>query len=410
MKILLASISIFILLKSSKSANKNHFCLADVDEEFQNVGGYTKWPQGIVKYYINETIKDSVKVFEAFEEFHRKTCIRFKPKEEMDMDYVSLEFVPDQFGAYANLCRRGGYQVARFGSLSLTKATIIHELGHSLCLGHEHQRADRDLYINIKKDCIKNDTKSYQVQSWREHQGFYDYASQMHYEVYNECISPKESSIACCGPDINSGLSALDADYLNRMYNCGGCHSHRWLQASNKTENLGKYRHGFGLDDINGIEIVPCRISVNGVISVGTLQNQTCIATHQGVKYENWDKFEVFTTEYVDNKGWEFYYSLADVHAHMTTLELDSIFEHAIVGGYAVTEKSGYINSYVGYAIVEVGPGEFRTAVGNVYRNGGGRAQGYFLIDGEEYQLLNFKVLVCTGNFTQMQEYYTFNS
>ncbi|ODM90480.1 Nucleoporin seh1 [Orchesella cincta] len=50
-----------------------------------------KWPNGVIKYKLNDTLTstDKTEVSKAFEEFHRKTCIKFQPWEEGNIDFLS---------------------------------------------------------------------------------------------------------------------------------------------------------------------------------------------------------------------------------------------------------------------------------------------------------------------------------
>ncbi|ODM89779.1 Zinc metalloproteinase nas-1 [Orchesella cincta] len=69
-------------------------------------------------------------------------------RQPWDPDYVNIEINETTCG-YSNVCRLGGYQFAQFGQNCRNMNTMIHELGHSLCLGHEHQRQDRNFYLEF---------------------------------------------------------------------------------------------------------------------------------------------------------------------------------------------------------------------------------------------------------------------
>ena len=67
--------------------------------------------------------------------------------------------------------------------------TIIHELGHTIGLYHEHTRTDRDKYVEIKKENIKHKDlkKQFEIQTEKhriEDRVPYDYKSIMHYGAY----------------------------------------------------------------------------------------------------------------------------------------------------------------------------------------------------------------------------------
>lgn len=185
----------------------------------------TKWPGGIVKYRLHSslTTADINEVKAAFDEYHSKTCIRFRPWRVSDPpDYTSIE-LDNSICGVGHVCKVGGSQFAKFGKICRNKATMVHELGHNLCLGHEHQRSDRDRHI------------SYDKCNWGEYpppklpydvKGMYDYTSQMHYTC-NWCMGgwPREKNVRRCGQQISDGLSVLDADYINELYDCKGTHN-----------------------------------------------------------------------------------------------------------------------------------------------------------------------------------------
>lgn len=177
---------------------------------------WVKWPNAIVKYELHSSLTsdDIIEVRKAFDEYHQKTCIRFQERLSGEAAYVSIENDPTTCGL-ANMCMLGGYQFARFGGNCRSAAVMIHELGHTLCFGHEQTREDRDNFLSFP--CGNAGTKDVGFDTLGL---FYDYKSSMHYAC-TDCIVPKMSDVSkeMCNNDV---LSVLDVDKLNSFYDCAG--------------------------------------------------------------------------------------------------------------------------------------------------------------------------------------------
>ncbi|CAL8136708.1 unnamed protein product [Orchesella dallaii] len=168
----------------------------------------------------NMTPHDKIIVHQAFDEYHKKTCIKFEQWNKRDNDYIEIDVVEDpNVCAKSNLCKIGGYQFAKFSRNCLSMAAVVHEMGHALCLSHEHQRADRDKYVSFH-NCTSNqkirDPDRYTAK------GIYDYASQMHHRCH-QCEYggwPSAPNVTKCGMETTPGLSVLDADTINDLFDC----------------------------------------------------------------------------------------------------------------------------------------------------------------------------------------------
>ncbi|CAL8139190.1 unnamed protein product [Orchesella dallaii] len=189
------------------------------------------WPNGVVKYTLHSSLsnRDRVTIWKAFTEFHEKTCIRFQPRQNGDPDFTEILTDDDHCGL-ANICRRGGYQFTKFGQRCRNVEAMIHELGHTLCLYHEQQRKDRDEYLSFQ-GCPKEEIiPIIEDDEDPSTLGLYDYASQMHYQCgFCKGGWPRSPAVTKCGGDTTLGLSLLDADNLNRIYNCQGNHPNEWM-------------------------------------------------------------------------------------------------------------------------------------------------------------------------------------
>lgn len=82
----------------------------------------------------------------AFEEFHKKTCVRFVPRTNQH-NYIRL-FSGD--GCYADIgLQNSGQQALSLGRGCIFHGTIVQQLDHAIGFFLEHNRSDRDNYVII---------------------------------------------------------------------------------------------------------------------------------------------------------------------------------------------------------------------------------------------------------------------
>ena len=184
-----------------------------------------KWINGIVPYTIDPkfTPIERKLITKGFEEYAKKTCIRFVPKTSKHRDYVDIQ-LDDEVCGLANVCRIGGKQFAKIGRKKkcVDLNTILHELGHTICLSHEHKRHDRDDFIDVTKNSDKNNRNNQLANSDYTTLGLlYDYESVMHYDCPH-FFKAKSAAVKSCGQ--GEKLSVLDAEKINSLYSCGGKH------------------------------------------------------------------------------------------------------------------------------------------------------------------------------------------
>lgn len=130
------------------------------------------WPNGRVPYMLEDGLSDYERlvIAQAFDEYKNKTCIRFSPKDDFDVDYVYIRKNKDMGWSSAELwvqrkfsietffyyrCssyvgRAGGNQTVSLEvDKCFSKGIVAHELMHSLGFFHEHSRTDRDKFIKV---------------------------------------------------------------------------------------------------------------------------------------------------------------------------------------------------------------------------------------------------------------------
>ncbi|CAH0392864.1 unnamed protein product [Bemisia tabaci] len=65
-----------------------------------------------------------------------------------------------KYFAHATLGKTGGRTFLQVHRRYWTKSMLLHELGHTLSLHHEHQRSDGDLYLDTLEENIRKNRKS----------------------------------------------------------------------------------------------------------------------------------------------------------------------------------------------------------------------------------------------------------
>lgn len=207
------------------------------DPRFQNRGmglrgERSPWTDGVVPYMIStELAADSIAVIqEAIEHWNEVSGISLLPLHNLagSQQYDFLHFQPGP-GCASWVGRQGGEQEVWIAP-SCSAGSVMHEIGHSLGLEHEHTRPDRDQYIVINRDNIDPEkAHNFDTTEYRSRElGAYDYASIMHYGPrffsHNglETITPLGAQSLLFGQPVSIGQrnapSAGDINAVAQLY------------------------------------------------------------------------------------------------------------------------------------------------------------------------------------------------
>ncbi|GIX93092.1 astacin-like metalloprotease toxin 1 [Caerostris darwini] len=193
-----------------------------------------RWPKyrgkAIVYYKIDKSLSDQrALIKEAMEQYHKHTCIRFVEGSGRG-DYILIK--RDE-GCYSYVGKIGGEQIVSLGYGCDFVGTIVHELGHALCLFHTHQRSDRDEYIrvyiqNVVDGQQHNFLKTNPQKEIMLDKHNYNWNSIMHYGEYAFSKQPgllktmesKNPRHHLREPYDKPGLHAEDIKLINYVYKC----------------------------------------------------------------------------------------------------------------------------------------------------------------------------------------------
>ena len=176
------------------------------------------WPGGIIPYVIDPDLENP-HVPDAIRHWEENTPIRFVERTDQP-NWV--RFIPDS-GCRSYVGMIGGEQEVFLGKYC-SPGAIVHEIGHSVGLWHEHQRNDRDTHVWATSCALDPYSVNYAKNELRAVPiGPYDYGSVMHYRWIGglETIPPG-IDLGRGGPKLGTGtskgLSAGDIDGVNRLY------------------------------------------------------------------------------------------------------------------------------------------------------------------------------------------------
>jgi hypothetical protein len=190
---------------------KSQVTRADVST--QGTGGISywgtrPWPNGIVNFeFAPEFSKfETEEILDACREWAQHAKIECRKRQNDEWPFSRVEKNPtaqiDGCAADVGASLEGSTNPMKLyltQSRCFYRSTLVHEMGHVLGLIHEHQRPDRDNFVDIHTDLIQPDSK-YNFEKWstlETHAG-YDFLSIMHYHRFSwginlgdETITPK---------------------------------------------------------------------------------------------------------------------------------------------------------------------------------------------------------------------------
>jgi hypothetical protein len=147
------------------------------------------WPSGVVPYVFDAevTAEHRRHFLDATAEWAAFANIHFVLR-TTEADYVLVRNY-ESAGGQSAVGRIGGEQLLQIGSWN--RPTLLHEIGHTLGLIHEHQRPDRDDYVIILEDNIEAGAEgNFIIIEGAALHGAYDFLSIMHYARDAFSVSP----------------------------------------------------------------------------------------------------------------------------------------------------------------------------------------------------------------------------
>nr|XP_012227708.1 PREDICTED: astacin [Linepithema humile] len=186
-----------------------------------------RWPGGVVPYFIQKDEFDESQIElikEAMQEYHKKTCLRFRPYKDTDDDYVTIQ--AKNSGCWSLVGRHGHGQVLNLQNPGCVHhGVVVHEFMHALGFYHQQSAANRDEWVTIHWDNIKpgkeHNFNKYDNRTVTDYGIGYDYKSVMHYSSHafsrngEPTITPKKEKVKLGQRD---GLSEKDVAKVQAMY------------------------------------------------------------------------------------------------------------------------------------------------------------------------------------------------
>jgi len=165
------------------------FAVTGTGEERLSAVVREPWPGGRVPYVFGSGLREQAAAQYAVDRWNtlaQETGVTFVSRTS-EADFV--EFVSDEARCFSAVGRHGGPQVLNLGGACGVVAAL-HEVGHTVGLIHEHQRPDRNEYIEIALTNLDAaDASDWDVLPFAATVTPYDYGSVMHYDAWAGSIN-----------------------------------------------------------------------------------------------------------------------------------------------------------------------------------------------------------------------------
>lgn len=147
------------------------------------------WPNGTVPFAIDSSVSTThrSRIAASIKEWQAKTVVRWVPRKN-EAAYVTFTEPANNNICSANLGHVAGARRFVYLRDTDTQGTcnlgvVVHEMGHTIGLVHEHQRPDRDQFVKINTICIPTGlTGAFAFTTTPSKKvGPYDILSTMHY-------------------------------------------------------------------------------------------------------------------------------------------------------------------------------------------------------------------------------------
>lgn len=183
------------------------------------------WPNGVIPYEIPEGTAEAaaVNIINAINHWEERTPIRFVAR-TTETDYVYFQNTGSGFTCSSYLGRVGGPQAINYAGTG--RGCLVHEIGHAVGLAHEHNRNDRDQFIDIDfTNVAANVVNQFDRAAFGTDVGTYDLASVMHYGPFafaadpsRPVMTPKDPNIPLAAVGGNGLLTASDVAAVEFLY------------------------------------------------------------------------------------------------------------------------------------------------------------------------------------------------
>ncbi|MBN2403924.1 MAG: M12 family metallopeptidase [Spirochaetes bacterium] len=182
------------------------------------------WKDGIIPYYLKGEFskQDILNIREAMDSWENVCGVRFDKVRPRSSAYAIIRVSRQEW--YSSIGENNSQCRMIFGRYYSDIDVIIHELGHCLGLVHEHQRPDRDTYVNIIwSNILSGKDYNFEIMDnplYIEQDFDYDYESIMHYDPNAFSINGSPTIIAKDSSIINpsAGITDLDAAKAREIY------------------------------------------------------------------------------------------------------------------------------------------------------------------------------------------------